>query len=256
MSFIISTFSSRHRRAKEFFLAHSPATMPELPTRWSVIFLNGFSLRSLCVKLRPQLRPHARSPHGMILAGFRCYERRDRRRYGRFVVSIFISVSSPYAGSRYGDRRFLLQSISSRLSTICAVVAAVRLRGTDQKVLCGSPVFTGMRAYVLPPLLPPRMNYWILIDWKLKNHYDVSDKALFSSLTVSRRVLELRPGWWCFSLRSESLSALSEQKGHVALDLPSFRENGLDCDLVGQWQLRFVPKLYNGNTNSTPLSHI
>ena len=77
MSFIISTFSSRRRRAKEFFLAHSPATMPELPTRWSVIFLNGFSLRSLCVKLRPQLRPHARSPHGTILTGVRCYERRD-----------------------------------------------------------------------------------------------------------------------------------------------------------------------------------
>ena len=38
------------------------AAMPELPARWSVIFLIGFSLRSLLVKLRPQLRPSARSP--------------------------------------------------------------------------------------------------------------------------------------------------------------------------------------------------
>ena len=51
----------------------------------------------------------------MTLAGVHCYERRDRLRYGRFTVSIFNSVSSPYAGSRYGDRRFLLQSVSSTL---------------------------------------------------------------------------------------------------------------------------------------------
>jgi len=51
----------------------------------------------------------------MTLADIHCYERHDRLKYGRFTVSIFNSVSSPYAGSRYGDRRFLLQSVSSTL---------------------------------------------------------------------------------------------------------------------------------------------
>ena len=248
MSFIISTSSSRRHCAEEFF----PCAFSCAQQCLSYLRDDQSYFLLVFAAITPCKAAAAASSQRSVTE--RCYERRDRRRYGRFVVSIFISVSSPYAGSRYGDRRFLLQSISSRLSTICAVVAAVRLRGTDQKVLCGSPVFTGMRAYVLPPLLPPRMNYWS--TEKLKNHYDVSDKALFSSLTVSRRGLELRPGWWCFSLRSESLSALSEQKGHAALDLPSFRENGLDRDLVGWWQLRFVPKMYNGDTISTPLSHI
>ena len=137
MSFIISTFSSRHRRAKEFFLAHSPATMPELPTRWSVIFLNGFSLRSLCVKLRPQLRPHAQSPHGTILAGgVRCYERRDRRAAGMAGslsrYSLAFPLHTPVLGMATATSSFSRYHPLS--SAICAVVTAVRLHGADPKV--------------------------------------------------------------------------------------------------------------------------
>ena len=73
---------------KSFFLAHSPAR----GNAWVTCAMISHISYWFFAAITPCKAAAAASSQRSVTE--RCYERRDRRRYGRFAVTIFISVSS------------------------------------------------------------------------------------------------------------------------------------------------------------------